>query len=139
MPYIANSPESVLPRSDSRNPATTCKGITNNGRPCRRQLASSVRSSSSKRGMSYLSETDSYCWQHKDQAHETPRKAGGIIEQEVLQHSRKSSIDTLIERLGGLDVNQEEEEQRGHPRLKKSDQMKGNRSDASRIQGIQEK
>lgn len=139
MPYIANSPESILPRSDSRNPATTCKGITNNGRPCRRQLASSVRSSSSKRDISCLGEADSYCWQHKDQAHETPRKTWGTREQEVLQHSRRSSIDTFIERLGGLDINEEEEEQGIHPRLKKSDQNKGNRSDASGTQGIQEK
>ena len=39
MPFIPNTPESLLPRSDSKNPATTCKGITSSGRPCRRSLA----------------------------------------------------------------------------------------------------
>lgn len=39
MPHIANTPESILPRCDSKNPATTCRSITAQGRPCRRPLA----------------------------------------------------------------------------------------------------
>lgn len=106
MPQISNTPESVLSRSDSRNPSTTCRGITTQGRPCRRALASSTNSSPAttpqKKGahhgvpdMAFL-----YCWQHKDQAvssvtaysdPNTPIKP-------------RTSIDTLLDRLGVLEI-----------------------------------
>lgn len=37
--HFLNTPEALLGRSDSKNPATTCRGITGSGRPCRRALA----------------------------------------------------------------------------------------------------
>ncbi|KAL2839933.1 meiotically up-regulated gene 113-domain-containing protein [Aspergillus pseudoustus] len=108
MPHIANTPESIVSRSDSKNPATTCRGITSSGLPCRRGLASSPNSSPSK--------TDAqakiqpcvdiavfYCWQHKDQAESILRRTTWISDPG--QKPPRSSIDTLMERLGVLEIN----------------------------------
>lgn len=107
MPFIPNTPESLIQRSDSKDPAATCKGLTSTGRPCRRSLAGSPRSSKSP------SPTPSnipaagelgYCWQHKDQA---PSAAGQNASPHGLQNStikERTSIDTLVDRLGLLEV-----------------------------------
>lgn len=108
MPHIPNTPEAILPRSDSRNPAVTCRGITTNGRPCRRALASSnspsPASSPAKGGKNaQVSEPSAlFCWQHKDQAvsYASGKSSGG----ETVQNPR-SSIDTVMDRLGILDIN----------------------------------
>ncbi|OJJ48278.1 hypothetical protein ASPZODRAFT_130250 [Penicilliopsis zonata CBS 506.65] len=99
MPHIANTPESRLPRSDSRNPATTCRGITSTGRPCRRALASPVPGSTSSGPVEF-------CWQHQDQAitranqnQNQNQKTG------TAQAQERSSIDTLVDRLGLLELN----------------------------------
>ena len=44
MSFQDRTPESLVQRSDSKNPATTCKGITSSGRPCRRALATTKAS-----------------------------------------------------------------------------------------------
>ena len=114
MPSFLNTPESLLPRSDSKNPSTTCKGITSNGRPCRRSLASSPGNSpgrfSQGRGVVAIAPNVGehhenaaayFCWQHKDQA------ANLIVEQgnsQVLELKERNSIDTLVDRLGVLEV-----------------------------------
>jgi Meiotically up-regulated gene 113 len=114
MPHIQNTPESLLPRSDSKNPATTCKGITSNGRPCRRALAStphSSRTSSPGRGQGVLAVLHNhngdlnsvaafYCWQHKDQADQllTPARKDA----KIVPLRERTSIDTLVDRLGVL-------------------------------------
>ena len=117
MPFIPHTPESLIPRSDSKNPATTCKGITSNGRPCRRALGTSAQSSpkvnrASKDGVLALlaangdseGATAFFCWQHKEQADalasvdEKPRKSN------LVPLKQRTSIDTLVERLGVLEV-----------------------------------
>jgi T5orf172 domain len=114
MSFSGRTPESLLPRSDSKNPATTCKGITANGRPCRRALAASPRSSpfaspSSGNGvLAVLDEDDAaafYCWQHKDQAETLAAQP----EQKTTLYPLKerSSIDTLADRVGVLDLDEE--------------------------------
>lgn len=96
MPFIANTPESLLARTDSLDPSKTCHGITSAGVPCRRALASSASPSPGSES--------SFCWQHKEQSAAstpaaTPLKGG--------KHGGggggvpgRSSIDTLAERLG---------------------------------------
>lgn len=125
MPFIPHTPESLLARSDSRNPATTCNGITSAGRPCRRALATTPRSSPSPRpspsaisrvlsvvpadlnGLGSVEAAVFFCWQHKDQAErfaasDNPRGAGR--KKEVVEMRERTSVDTLIERLGLLEV-----------------------------------
>ena len=130
MPFIPNTPESLLPRSDSKNPATTCKGITESGRPCRRSLALSPTSSPlpklnrhTKNGVLAVLPGNSehegaaafFCWQHKDQAatlqsreSNTPGR-GNRKTTTLLPLTERTSIDTLVDRLGVLDVQDEHE------------------------------
>lgn len=85
MPFIPHTPEALLPRSDSRNANTTCRGLTANGRPCRRSI---VKSSPSPRPPS------PFCWQHSNQA--------TLPIQPTIKE--RTSVDTLVDRLGLLDV-----------------------------------
>ncbi|KAL8784195.1 MAG: hypothetical protein Q9195_009142 [Heterodermia aff. obscurata] len=130
MPFIPNTPESLLPRSDSKNPATTCKGITESGRPCRRSLAFSPTSSPlpklnrrTKNGVLAVLPGDSehegaaafFCWQHKDQAATLQSSEGSAPGHRngkattLLPLTERTSIDTLVDRLGVLDVQDEQE------------------------------
>ena len=117
MPFIPHTPESLIPRSDSKNPATTCKGITSNGRPCRRALGTSAQSSpkvnrGSKDGVLALltSSDDSegaaafFCWQHKDQAAALAGVDEKARKSRLVPLKQRTSIDTLVERLGVLEV-----------------------------------
>ncbi|PHH80224.1 hypothetical protein CDD80_2425 [Ophiocordyceps camponoti-rufipedis] len=89
MPFVANTPESLLGRSDSKDPGSTCRGITSTGRPCRRPVP---RSGSSGPAPD-LADESLYCWQHKTQASRfTPGP------QTIPEH--RSSLDTLADRLG---------------------------------------
>ena len=114
MSFSGRTPESILPRSDSKNPATTCKGITSNGRPCRRALAVSSRTSplpspSNDNGVLAILDNDDaaafYCWQHKDQA----ENLAGQPEQRttLCPLKERSSIDTLVDRIGILNLDEE--------------------------------
>jgi hypothetical protein len=107
MPHIANTPESILPRSDSRNPAVTCSGITTNGRTCRRALASpsslSSASSPAKGARPQNTELSAlFCWQHKDQAASCAVEASN--QNDSIQQIQRSSMDTVMDRLGILDI-----------------------------------
>ncbi|MCJ1361378.1 hypothetical protein MMC16_000477 [Acarospora aff. strigata] len=122
MPFIPHTPESLLARSDSKDPATTCKGITSSGRPCRRSLAISPRSSPSPRaaigGVLAVVPADSneggnaetavfFCWQHKEQAErvvaeDTKRDVGQ--KKRTVQLRERTSVETMIDRLGLLEV-----------------------------------
>lgn len=106
--YVANTPESLVKRTDSKNPNTTCHGVTGSGRPCRRPLSSDGApppKKSKKRGLRVedLSDPSLYCWQHKDQAaastHSSPGPQqatnGPILEE-------RTSLDSLTGRLGLL-------------------------------------
>lgn len=97
MPFIPHTPESLLPRSDSKNPAVTCRGLTSNGRPCRRPISKSPQSSpNATPGGGAFSEQ--FCWQHKDQAVGIPPPNFTL--------KNRTSVDTLAERLGLLEVKQ---------------------------------
>ena len=105
MPQIPNTPESLLPRSDSRNPATTCRGITSQGRPCRRSLASpnpSPAPTPRKRDprQEAIDAASLYCWQHKDQ--DTSANPPTNV---ITPVKTRTSIDTLLDRLGVLQIN----------------------------------
>ena len=91
MPFIPHTPESLLPRSDSKNPAATCCGLTSTGRPCRRAVAPSANFASNYSAARY-------CWQHKDQAEQHARQP------QVPAIQERTSVDTLVERLGLLDI-----------------------------------
>ncbi|KAJ5182861.1 hypothetical protein N7492_000477 [Penicillium capsulatum] len=106
MPQISNTPEALLPRSDSRNPATTCRGITTQGRPCRRALAASQNPSPittpKKKAHEIPDMSSLYCWQHKDQA--TPPT---LPNDPNISAKPRTSIDTLMDRLGVLEIKDE--------------------------------
>lgn len=115
MPQISNTPESLLPRSDSRNPATTCRGITTQGRSCRRALAPSqtlASVSKPRTGVSHVPDPKSlYCWQHKDQA-------GSCVpgDKPITPAKPRTSIETLMDRLGVLEINDQPRPQKMHQR-----------------------
>ena len=75
-----------LRRTDSLDPATTCRGLTSNGRPCRRPLGSS--------------DNTGYCWQHKDQVPSNTTSGNAAHHAAfTAQPNPRTSIDTLMERL----------------------------------------
>ncbi|KAL6233844.1 meiotically up-regulated gene 113-domain-containing protein [Aspergillus navahoensis] len=120
MPYIKNTPETVVSRLDSKNPATTCRGITASGLPCRRALASSPNSSPARTAGEKANKithmTAFYCWQHKDQAESILRWTTWNSDP---QRQPRSSIDTLMDRLGVLDINNASEKPSKAQRKKK--------------------
>lgn len=121
MPFIPHTPESLIPRSDSKNPATTCKGLTSSGRPCRRALAASSASSpranrSARDGVLAVLPADKdhqdgaaafFCWQHKDQAAVLAVGDHGGREANIVQLRDRTSVDTLVDRLRILEVNED--------------------------------
>ncbi|KAI1821871.1 meiotically up-regulated gene 113-domain-containing protein [Xylaria intraflava] len=116
MPFIPNTPESRIARSDSKNAATTCRGITSGGRPCRRPLAAAAASTTASPFAAHSrvhrlrvddpSDPDLYCWQHKDQASSSANSTPGPTSRTKLnpirQDSRESirSLESLVGRLG---------------------------------------
>ncbi|KJX99525.1 hypothetical protein TI39_contig354g00063 [Zymoseptoria brevis] len=126
----APSPESLMSRSDSKNPASTCQGLTSAGRPCRRALALSMNKRPSNAGVVAVGEeaADFYCWQHKDQAtnnavHAVEPGQGrpGRHDTEIFELKGKSSIDTLVQRLGIAALTDEEDSSgKKRPKSKKT-------------------
>ncbi len=121
MPFIPHTPESLLPRSDSKNPATTCKGITSTGRPCRRPLGTSPQASPTGKRKSQtgvvavLQPSDEnhegaaafFCWQHQDQGQSLASADQNGRRADLVQLQPRTSIDTLAERLGVLDIGED--------------------------------
>ncbi|KAI0020356.1 meiotically up-regulated gene 113-domain-containing protein [Xylariomycetidae sp. FL0641] len=108
MPFIPNTPESLLGRSDSKNPAITCRGITSGGRPCRRpnekaQGAKPALLSPKRKTKAQVavdpSDPDNYCWQHRDQASRSAHSSPGPGGRTPIAEERES-MDELIGRLG---------------------------------------
>ncbi|RVD90299.1 uncharacterized protein DFL_001273 [Arthrobotrys flagrans] len=105
MPYIASTPEALearLGRTDSLDPATTCRGISiSSGKPCRRNITAKAPSgkkstaSSSNGGQPNPAEAF-FCWQHKDQAADTV-----VLHRTDSQKKRRmqgrTSFDSLVE------------------------------------------
>ncbi|KAF2715321.1 DUF1766-domain-containing protein [Pleomassaria siparia CBS 279.74] len=121
MAFTGLTPESLLSRSDSKSPANTCKGITKNGTPCRRAI--DTDKTSKKHGVlavvSVASDSDSedgdigaaafFCWQHKDQAEQLAAANASApkgYDTQLYSLKERSSIDTLVARLGILDVDE---------------------------------
>ncbi|GJN76459.1 SpvB domain-containing protein [Purpureocillium lilacinum] len=100
MPFVANTPESLLGRSDSKNPSSTCRGITSSGKPCRRGIARAANSTLRSPRRPDPADETLYCWQHKEQAsvsaHSSPGPTGHA--RPILEE--RSSLDTLADRLG---------------------------------------
>ncbi|KAF2854162.1 DUF1766-domain-containing protein [Plenodomus tracheiphilus IPT5] len=118
MAFTGTTPESMLPRSDSRNPATTCKGITKAGRPCRRPIdAKASHDDGVIAVVSVTSDSDDeevgaaayFCWQHKDQAERLAARTSNGPPTQLYPLKERNSIDTLVERLGVLEVDDVEE------------------------------
>ncbi|KAI5919996.1 meiotically up-regulated gene 113-domain-containing protein [Camillea tinctor] len=106
MPFIPNTPESAMARADSKNPGTTCRGITSNGRPCRRPLiadgspvpAKIAKKQAQKLRVDDPSDPDQYCWQHKDQASLSAKSSPGPRTTPILEN--RESLDVLVDKLG---------------------------------------
>ncbi|RAR11439.1 DUF1766-domain-containing protein [Stemphylium lycopersici] len=145
--FTGVTPESLIPRSDSRNPATTCKGITKSGRPCRRPI-DAKEAQGEDRGGGVIAVTsvigdDSdedeigaaayFCWQHKDQAETLAAQATTGPETRLYPLKERNSIDTLVERLGVLDV--EERDDAGPRRKRTGNQGGGGRGRGRRTSG----
>ncbi|KAK3366262.1 meiotically up-regulated gene 113-domain-containing protein [Lasiosphaeria ovina] len=117
MPFYANTPEALLGRSDSKNPSTTCRGITASGRPCRRPIAASdlppipaSRSKSSKLRVDDPRDENLYCWQHKEQASLSTRSSPGPRMSNTPILEERTSLDTLADRLGLITPTQTQSE-----------------------------
>lgn len=95
MPFVTNTPESLIRRADSKNPASTCRGITTSGRPCRRPIAAPATKTAN------TPREPPYCWQHKDQAAGSPDPAPARL-------AHRSSLETLAERLNLVDLGKDE-------------------------------
>ena len=118
MPFVANTPESLLGRADSKNPNSTCRGLTASGRPCRRPVTAanayagaSLFPPSRRPRTPYPRDESLYCWQHKEQAslsaHSSPgprATATPILE----EGGRRTSLDTLTDRLGLVELAEKE-------------------------------
>ena len=118
MPFIPHTPESLIKRSDSKDPGTTCKGITSAGRPCRRPIGSSPHSSpihhrKSKSGViAVLQPSDEdhegaaayFCFQHKDQAETLASGDQDGRKANIVPLEPRNSIDSLMDRTGVLDI-----------------------------------
>ncbi|EFR01328.1 hypothetical protein MGYG_04335 [Nannizzia gypsea CBS 118893] len=112
MSHIRHCPEFQLARSDSKNPATTCQGLTADGRRCRRTVIAAASSSKQdvlQRGRDSGREDDTtietpgglFCWQHKSQG-----ETLSVSRPRTSRLKPRSSLDTLIERVGVLSVDE---------------------------------
>ncbi|KAL8787741.1 MAG: hypothetical protein Q9213_002061 [Squamulea squamosa] len=110
MPFIPHTPESLIPRSDSKSAATTCKGIRLDGRPCRRDLKTQKLNDGVLAVVSKDNDADQaaaafFCFQHKDQAKPLAHPSPGPGPAGLYPLNKRSSTDTLMERLGIMNVN----------------------------------
>ncbi|KAF4981888.1 hypothetical protein FZEAL_2408, partial [Fusarium zealandicum] len=101
MPFVANTPESFLSRSDSKNPSSTCRGITSNGRPCRRPVAERT---GARPGTPDPRDESLYCWQHREQAAMSAHSSPGPRATATPILEGRTSLDTLADRLGLMDL-----------------------------------
>ncbi|KAI0977101.1 meiotically up-regulated gene 113-domain-containing protein [Xylaria arbuscula] len=126
MAFIPNTPESLIGRSDSKNPSTTCRGITAGGRPCRRPLAATPGSSPATSPLASRSRVNQlrvddpadpglYCWQHKDQASSSAKSSPGPASRTKLAPVRQESFESLIGRLGIVEAERSGRTQQGKP------------------------
>lgn len=136
MPFIPHTPESLLARSDSKNPASTCKGLTSNGQPCRRPLSKSPNASPSP-SPRRASSPEAFCWQHKDQV----VTQGGASPQGIQSTTirERTSVDTLVDRLGLLEVEERKKERRQRKPIAPEQERWNGRDDGSPQRGDRRK
>lgn len=106
MPFVANTPESYLGRSDSKLADGTCRGLTSNGRPCRRAVAQQTPKTD-KRGRPITPDPRDeslYCWQHREQANMSAHSSPGPRATSTPILEGRTSLDTLTDRLGLVDL-----------------------------------
>lgn len=117
-PSFSSTPEKLLGRNDSKNPSTTCNGMTTSGRPCRRALAVAQLVANTGlddedgvvalvRDGQHLTDAKYYCWQHKDQAQpadssETTTESKAVKtgpKRDIFELRSKTSINSLMQNL----------------------------------------
>ncbi|KAF2095295.1 DUF1766-domain-containing protein [Rhizodiscina lignyota] len=113
---FGKTPESLLQglrRSDSKNPLTTCHGITASGRPCRRALAEAVNKLNAADDeessvVAVLEEneigseiTAFFCWQHKDQA-----DSYHVGRAKVMELKTRGSLEEMLSNMGLQDADE---------------------------------
>lgn len=108
MPFIPYTPESRISRSDSKDEATTCKGTTMSGRPCRRGLDVRKAKDGVLAVLDENPDTDGaaafFCWQHKEQAASFVSAGQSTGAAHLYPLKGRTSTDTLVERLGLIDL-----------------------------------
>ncbi len=119
MPFIPHTPESLISRSDSKNAASTCKGITSGGRPCRRALNTrkpkdGVLAVIANQNVEEDGAGAFFCWQHKDQAAAFVSNSPSRETGHLYPLQERTSTDTLAERLGLLEVEEPHGQRRTH-------------------------
>ena len=101
MPFVPDCPENRIPRSDSKDPGTTCRGITRSGKPCRVSIQASRQNSPSQEyDDEHFAAAALFCHYHQDQAKnfiEDPIRILGPEEQ-------KPNMDKLRDWLSELNV-----------------------------------
>ncbi|KAF4967470.1 hypothetical protein FSARC_4993 [Fusarium sarcochroum] len=114
MPFVANTPESYLSRADSKNVSGTCRGITSNGRPCRRGVAQ-LTPKTDKRGRPLTPDPRDeslYCWQHREQANMSAHSSPGPRATATPILEGRTSLDTLADRLGLVELQEKKKHRR---------------------------
>jgi hypothetical protein len=102
MPFVPNTPESLstlLSRADPKSPSTTCCGVSNAGKPCRRQLTPSKSGHPTSGVIVRINgQQVFFCEQHKDQSQSVVLRhtASFAQKRELLG---RGSMDTLIEQV----------------------------------------
>lgn len=107
MPFHG-TPESLIARSDSKNPAFTCRGLTSNGRPCRRAISQTPGLSPSPQSSPRTAEDmKAFCWQHREQATpiSSPSPTGRKRRPDVIRE--KNSVDSLVHKLGIVELEEQ--------------------------------
>ncbi|RYP72359.1 hypothetical protein DL769_004468 [Monosporascus sp. CRB-8-3] len=133
MPFIPGTPESRLGRTDSKNPETTCRGITSSGRPCKRPLNTSSdgphtpKKRADRLNVDDPANPDLYCHQHKDQADASAHSSPGPKTSSAPTLEGRESLDTLIGRLGIVEA-----QQKNHHRRKKTHRSSDHHDDGGR-------
>ena len=120
MPFVPNTPESLVKRTDSKNPETTCRGVTSNGRPCRSPLKAGENPVPKTRKKKHLrvddpSDPENYCWRHKDQASASSHSSPGPRLGNTPILEERTSIDSLTARLNLLQTSPSNAEKPSRP------------------------
>ncbi|RGP65796.1 hypothetical protein FSPOR_7057 [Fusarium sporotrichioides] len=126
MPFVANTPESYLGRSDSKLTEGTCRGLTSNGKPCRRPVVQQNPPKADKRRRPVTPDPrdeNLYCWQHREQANISAQSSPGPRPTATPILEGRTSLDTLTDRLGLVDLN-EKKHGNGRPNASKPQSKK---------------